>query len=80
MSEIEYVEVPVWILVDECGDIAVSDDEDHVRERWTDTIGDDHFAKSLVKLTVRVPKPRAIDAGTVTVSEPDQTGKVSVIG
>lgn len=79
MSDIEYVDAVVWVLVDECGDIAASDDEDHVRERWSETIGDEHYAKSLVRLTVRIPKPKAINV-EVTVTEPDSSGKVTVVG
>jgi hypothetical protein len=64
----ELVDVTVWVLVDENGD-AVSDcDPSHLKDEYEADIGelDPATATRLVKVTLRIPKPKPIElAGTV---------------
>lgn len=70
---VELVEVVAWVLVDEHGNWVVDADPDHVGERWEEEIGErcSSDATRLVKVTVKVPKPRAVEVAVTVPDLPD---------
>ena len=65
VSETEYMEVKIVLMVDEDGDYVVGQDEDEARELYDKEIGSDR-ARHFIHLSIRVPLPRAIQvSGTL---------------
>ncbi len=60
----EMVEVVVWVLVDENGDIAVDQDAENLQ-------ADPGLATRMVKVTVHVPKPKPVELVATVADEPD---------
>jgi hypothetical protein len=60
----ETVECEVWIIVDESGDYTVGKDEETAAESYRDQIGTESADTGIrrVKVTVKVPKPRVLEA------------------
>ena len=66
-----YVEVEVYVLVDETGDYVASHDLDEVGDKYNDCIGESGgLPRRLVKLKVMVEKPTV----TVLTGEAPLTG------
>ncbi len=69
VSESEYMEVNIVLLIDEDGDYVVAQDEDDARERYDAEIGSDR-ARHYIHLLIHVPMPRAIQvSGTLPKQE-----------
>ncbi|AMV30033.1 hypothetical protein VT84_36910 [Gemmata sp. SH-PL17] len=64
------VEVEVWVMVDENGDYEVSKDADDLQP----TAG---LAARMVKITVNVPTPKAVEL-VATVAEEPATAELKV--
>jgi hypothetical protein len=61
----ETVQVEVWVIVDADGDYAVGSSMDDAGEAFDDNIGG-HSPRRAVKVTLTVPKPKAVElVGTV---------------
>lgn len=63
--------VEVWVLVDAVGDYSVGADEEAVAARYAEEVGaNDSIAKRIVKVTLTVPLPRAVELVGVVSAEP----------
>jgi hypothetical protein len=62
--KVEMVEVTVWVLVDENGDVAVSQDADELQ-------AEPGLATRLVKVTLNVPKPKPVELVATVEAEPE---------
>ncbi len=70
--DVEMAEAEVWVLVDENGDIVASHDGDQLSEIYDNEIGQDSdVARRIVKIKIRVPKPRAVEATVTVPPEPE---------
>lgn len=63
----EFVECEVWVKANESGEYEFAKNEDDVHEFFSDNCDVDQPVR-LVKVTVRVPKPKAAEV-VVTVGE-----------
>lgn len=71
----QYVDVEVWVMVDEAGDYVVRGDEDDAREAFEDTIGCSGAVRK-VKAVLRIKKPVTVE---VKATVPDERGEVVVV-
>lgn len=74
---VEMCEVEVWVLVDENGDAVADVNPEHLRDEYEADVGDlePQMARRVVKITVRIPKPRPVELVAVIGDEP-QTAEV----
>lgn len=75
----EYVTVEVWVKLNEAGDYDCGCDPEQAGERFEDSIGHEQDqGYRMVKLTVKVPLPKAIElTGEVAVEESEAGLKVT---
>jgi hypothetical protein len=66
----EMVEVEVWVMVDEDGDVTVSQDRDELEQPTG-------LATRIVKLTVNVPKPKPVEL-IATIAEESAAGELKI--
>lgn len=64
----EMIEIEVWVKVNESGEYDVGYDEESACDRYTDNGLDEESSTRLVRMLVKVPKPRPL---TVSVTLPD---------
>jgi hypothetical protein len=76
MSEADLVECEVWVMVDADGDYAVGSTNEETEERFDDEVGGT-APRRLVKITMRLPRPRAIEL-VVQVPDEHQGGEAIV--
>lgn len=71
------VDIEVWVMVDEDGDYVVEVDSSQLKDRYEQDIGELNGEKAtrLVKLTVKMPKPKAVE---LTAEIGDETPAVTV--
>ena len=77
----EMVNVEVWILIDETGDYVAHVNQEDLASAWQEVIGDPPelgVATRVVKVTLTVPKPRAVELAATVAAEPDG-GKLEAI-
>ncbi|VTR92173.1 unnamed protein product [Gemmata massiliana] len=60
----ELIEVEVWVMVDENGDYEVSKDVDDLQP-------ESGLASRMVKVTIKVPTPKAVELVATVAAEPD---------
>lgn len=74
---VEMCEIEVWVLVDENGDAVADVDPLHLKDEYEADIGElePQMARRVVRITVRIPKPRAVELVAVIGDEP-QTAEV----
>jgi len=68
-------EIEVWVMIDSDGDYAVAKTEDDACELFESDTGGSG-ARRLVKLTVKVPLPKPLEATGVVV-EPDERAEIA---
>lgn len=54
-------EIEVWVLVDENGDYVATTDESDLTERWEEVIGNQCIGSRVMKITLKVEKPRTVE-------------------
>lgn len=59
--EDDFAEITVAIVVDQDGDFAIAEEAEDATERYGENYGGGGLATSLFKLTLKVPKPKAIE-------------------
>lgn len=67
----EFVELEIWVVVDENGDYAAGTNREEAEASFDNDIGcDQSTASRRIKLTVKVPLPKPIEiTGEVNVNE-----------
>ena len=70
--ELSHVVVEVWVLVDGDGNFVVHHDQDGIKERYEEEVGDDwgKTTTRLVRATIHVPRPKLADVIAVVDEEP----------
>ena len=65
-----YTTVEVWVLVGEDGQYSAHTDADCLRERFDEECPDAGLATRVVKITVNVPTPAAVELVATVAEEP----------
>lgn len=73
--EDDFAEVTIAIVVDQDGDFAIAEEPEDATERYGENYGGG-LATSLFKLTIKVPKPKAIEVAATAL--PDAAGSYSL--
>lgn len=76
-AAVEFVTVEVWVLVDDGGDYEVGTSDEDVCERFGSNIGSSN-PNRMVRLTVKVPKPKTVQVHVTVPDRDDEAAEVSV--
>lgn len=69
------VQIEVWVLIDANGKYVVGREQDDLKGAYEEHVGDlDTLAQRLVRVTLTVPKPRAVEVAATIAEEPAAAG------
>lgn len=71
MSAVETVDVEVWVMIGEDGQYTAHTDESALRERFDEECPDAGLVTRVVRITVKVPKPKPVELEATIAAEPD---------
>lgn len=66
----DLVTIEAWLIVDEDGDFAVGVDREDAAGRYVELFGENGTAKRLVRIGLKVPRPRPAVVNAILPDEP----------
>lgn len=73
MGEPDVVECELFLIVNASGEYIVDEDESELQERWVDEANgfQGGEAQRVVRIVVKVPRPKPVEAVVTVAPEPD---------
>ena len=74
----DYVDVEVFVMVDQDGDAVASTDKDNLADLWADNIGDVPPGSRVVRIALKIPRPKVTTVAATLPELPEPSAAVEV--